>query len=183
MRDQGGRDLGVRGRDRRRGVELAMTVRFAVDECRDDRDLAHLRVQERDRDRLPRGRYEPDLPGPSARAHRVVEPGGSAGGLEYDLAIAWRVERETQALGGASLRIVSGNDRDLGAEVTGDRAAQQTDRSGSDHADAHTGIDPGAVARVERDGERLDDRGVCGADRTRQANRARLGNNDLVRHA
>ena len=46
--------------DRGRGVELALAVRLAVDERGHDRELAHLRVEERDRDRLPRGRHERD---------------------------------------------------------------------------------------------------------------------------
>ena len=73
-------------------------------------------------------------------------------------------EREAERFRGASLRVVAGDDRDVGAEMTRDRTAQQPDRPRADHADAHPRFDPGAVARVQRHRQRFDDRRVGDAD-------------------
>src|SRR4051795_12936774 len=48
MGDQRGRELGVCGEEFDRRVELAFTVRLAIDERRYQRELAHLRLEQRD---------------------------------------------------------------------------------------------------------------------------------------
>ena len=115
------------------------------------RQLAHLRGEERDRDRLPRGRHQHDGALAPAAAHRVVERRSRCRrprSRRRSRATPRRVSPSASAACcWASWRA---DDRDVGAEMLRDRAAQQPDRSRADDADAHPGVDAGPVARVQR---------------------------------
>ena len=123
---------------------------------------------------------------PPARAHRVVESRRRPRGLEHDVAIARCIVPGPRPSVSAALalRVVPGDDRDVGAEVPGDRSRSA---SRSCPRRSHRRASPARrrprlhACSATASGSTID--ASFGPMPARQPDHARLGHHDLVGHA